>query len=77
MNANIYVHSRILISEFPRDGVKCIEKLQSHCANMIFSEKSMYDRIFQQVTHKWGESEMKYINIFQNTQALSVSVGNT
>ena len=28
--ANIDVHSRRLISEFPKDGVKCIEKLQSH-----------------------------------------------
>ena len=25
---NIDVHSRRLISEFPRDGIKCIEKLQ-------------------------------------------------
>ena len=31
--------------------------------------------IFQQVTHKIGESTMKYIKIFQNLQALSVSVG--
>ena len=30
---------RILISELPGDRVKCIEKLQSHCANMTFSEK--------------------------------------
>ena len=38
--------------------------------------KSRYGRIFQQVTHKWEDSEMKYIKIFQNAQALSVSVGN-
>ena len=44
---------------------------------MNFSEKSKYDRIFQQVTHKGGESTMNYIRIFQNAQDLSVSVGNT
>ena len=51
---NIDVHSRRLIAEFPKDGIKCIEKLQSHCANMNFFGKSRYDRYFQQVTHKGG-----------------------
>ena len=54
LHANIDVHSRRLIAEFPKYGIKCIEKLQSHCANMIFSEKSRYDSTFQQVTHKGG-----------------------
>ena len=54
LHAKIDVHSRILIAEFPYDGIKCIEKLQSHCANITFSEKSRYDRTFQQVTHKVG-----------------------
>ena len=44
---------------------------------MTFAEESRYDRIFQQVTHKGGESEKKTIKIFQNAQALSVSVGNS
>ena len=52
LRANIDVHSRRLIAEFPKDGVKCIENLQSHCANMTFADKSRYDSIFQQVTHK-------------------------
>ena len=56
LHANIDVHSRRLISELPKGGMKCIEKLQSHCANMTFSDKSRYDRTFQQVTHKGGES---------------------
>ena len=43
---------------------------------MTFSDKSRYDRTFQKVTHKEEESEMNYINIFQNIQDLSVSVGN-
>ena len=77
LHANIYAHSRRLISEFPKDEVKCIEKLQSHCASMTFSDKSRYDRTFQQVTHKGGESTINYIKRFQNAHALSVSVGNS
>ena len=41
---------------------------------MTFSGKIRYDRIFQQVTHKGGESTMNYIKILLNSQALSVSV---
>ena len=77
LHANIDVHSRRLIAEFPKDGVKCIENLQSHCANMAFADKSRYDRTFQQVTHKGRESEINYIKRFQNSHALSVSVGNS
>ena len=43
---------------------------------MVFADKSRYVSIFQQVTHKGGESAMNYIKIFQNAQAFSVSVGN-
>ena len=39
MHANIDVHNIRLIDEFPGDGVKCISKLQSHCANITFAEK--------------------------------------
>ena len=38
-HANINVHSRSLISEFPGDELRCISKIQSHSANMTFSEK--------------------------------------
>ena len=69
-------HSRRLIAEFPKDGIKCIEKLQSHCANITFADKSRYDRTFQQVTHKGGEYAINYIKRFQNAHALSVSVRN-
>ena len=44
---------------------------------MTFVYKSRYDRTFQQVTHKGGESAINYIKRFQNAQALSVSVGNS
>ena len=73
LHSNTCVHSRILIAEFPKDGMKCLENLQSHCANMTFSDKSRYDRTFQKVTHKGGESAINYIKRFQNAQALSVS----
>ena len=43
---------------------------------MTFAVKSKYDRTFQQVTHKGGESAINYIKIFQNANALSVLVGN-
>ena len=77
MHENIDVHSRMLIAEFPKDGIKCIEKLQSHFANMTFSDKSRYDRNFQQVMHKGMESAMNYIKRFQNAHDLSISVGNS
>ena len=44
---------------------------------MTFADKSIYDRTFQQVTHKGGESAINYIKRFHNAQALSVSVGNS
>ena len=77
LHANIDVHIRRFISDFPKYGVKCIEKLQSHCANMTFADKSRYDRTFQKVTHKGGESAINYIKRFQNAHDLSVSVGNS
>ena len=70
LHANIDVHIRILIGEFPKDGIKCIEKLKWYCANMTFADKSIYDRTFQQVTHKGGESAINYIKRFQNEHAL-------
>ena len=77
LHANSDVHIRKLIAEFPKDGIKCLENLQSYCANMTFADTSRYDRTFQQVTHKGGESAINFIKIFQNTQALPVSVGNS
>ena len=76
MHANIDVHSRRLISEFPKYVIKCIDKLQSNCANMTITDKSRYDRNFPQVTNKGGEYEINYIKSFQNAHALSVSVGH-
>ena len=72
IHANSCPHSRRLIAGFPDDGIKCIQKFQSHCANMTFADKSRFDRIFQQVTHKGGEHAITYIKRFQNAQALSI-----
>ena len=44
---------------------------------MNFADKSRYDRTFQQVTHKGGESAINYIKRFQNAHVLSVLVGNS
>ena len=44
---------------------------------MTFANKSRYDRTFQQITHKGGKSTINYIKRFQNSHALSVSVGNS
>ena len=43
LHANSDVHIRILIADFPTDGIKCLENLQSHCANITFSDKSRHD----------------------------------
>ena len=56
LHANSCVHTKRLIAGFPDDGIKCMETFQSHCVNMTFADKSRYDRTFQQVTHKGGES---------------------
>ena len=64
LHSNIDVHIRRLIAEFPKEGVKCIEKMKSHCANMTFADKIRYERSFRQVTNKGGGSEINYIKRF-------------
>ena len=49
LRANIDVHSRRLVSEFPGDGVKFISRIQSHCANKTFDDKSRYDRLYSKL----------------------------
>ena len=46
LHANIDVHIRRLFTKLPGYGIKFIERLPSYCANMTFSGKSRYDRIF-------------------------------
>ena len=61
MHSYIDVHSQRLIDECPGDGVQAIPILQSQCANMTFADQIIYNRMFQQVVHKGGESETSYI----------------
>ena len=44
---------------------------------MTFSDQIRYNRLFQQVIHKIGESSIKYAKIFQNTKALEIPVRNS
>ena len=44
---------------------------------MTFVDKSRYDRTFQQVTHKGGESAINYIKRFHNAQSFSVLAVNS
>ena len=69
--------SNILINEYPGDGVQAITIFQFRCANMTFSDNSMYNRLFKQVVQKGGESANNYIKWFQNSKALTISVGNS
>ena len=55
------LHSRIYILEFI-DSLDM--KLQSHYTNMTFADNNRYDRTFQQVTDKGGESAINYIKRF-------------
>ena len=53
-HAKIDVQIRILIAEFTKEGIKCIEKLQSHCANVNFADKSrkkrgIYNQLHQDI----------------------------
>ena len=43
---------------------------------MTFADQNRYNRMFQQVMHKEGQSEINYIKIFYDSKALTNSVGN-
>ena len=44
---------------------------------MTFADQIRYNRIFKQVVHKVGESEINYIKRFHDSKALETSVGNS
>ena len=77
MNAYIDAYSLRIIYEYPGDGVKAISLLKSQCANTTFYDQSIYNRLFPQVAHKGGESEINYIKRVHNAKALEISVGNS
>ena len=61
--AYIDAHILKLIYEYLGYVVQAIMILQLKCANMNFSDKSKCNRLFQQVLHKEGESEINYAKI--------------
>ena len=69
-HACIDSHIQRLIEKYPGYGVQSITRMQYQCTNMIFSDKSRYNVLFQQVAHKGGESEINYIKRSQNDKAL-------
>ena len=77
MHAYIDSHSQILIDDFPVYGLQAISRFQSQCANINFDEKRKYNRMFQQVVYKGGESEIKYIKIFHYAKALEIYAGDS
>ena len=76
LNAYIYAQNQRLIDAFPGYGEQAISRLQSQCANMKISDQIRYNRLYQKVVHKGGNSEINYIEIFQNSTDLKISVGN-
>ena len=44
---------------------------------MTFRDQIIYNRMFQQVVQKGGESATNYIKIFQNAKALEILLGNS
>ena len=72
--AYIDTHNQRLIDKCPGYGSQAISVLKSQCANIKFSDQIRYNRLFQKVVHKEGESKINYIKIFQNAKALAISV---
>ena len=70
-------HSQRLIEDYTVYVLQATTILQSQCANMNFSDQIRYNRLFQQVIHKGGESAINYIKIFQNAKALEISLGHS
>ena len=54
LHENIDVHSRRLIADFPKDEINFIDKFQSHCANITFSEKVDMTVLFKKSHIKEG-----------------------
>ena len=69
LHGNIDVNSRRLIAEFPKDGVKCIEKLQSHCANMTFADKNIYEKLSNRLHIKEGNPQSIFCCVHQYLHA--------
>ena len=65
LHAQIDVQSRRLIAKFPKDGIKCIDKLQSHCANMTFADKVDMTGPFNKLHIKEGNLQLTTSRCFK------------
>ena len=46
------------------EGIAGLKRLQKLCAKLTFADEQRFDRQFQQVTHRGGESAINYIKRF-------------
>ena len=63
--AYIDEHSQRLTDECTGYVVKYISRLQSQCVNITFDDQIRYNRMFNQVVHKRGESLINLIKYFK------------
>ena len=77
LNAYIDVISQRLIDEYPGNGVQAIKILHYPCANTTFYDQSIYNRLFQKLIDKEGESEINSIKKEHNDKTLEISVVNS
>ena len=74
LHAYIDAHIQNIIDYYSGGGSKSITRLQSKFASIVYPDNSRYNILFQQIIHRGGELEIKYINIFQITKAMKNSV---
>ena len=64
LHAYIDANSQRLIDEYPGNEIKSMSILKSKCLNITFSDQIRYNRLFQKVIHKLGESGFIYTKKF-------------
>ena len=66
LHTYIYAHRQRFIEKYTRDVIHAITIFKWQCANMTFSDKIRYNRLFQKVVHKERESKTNYIKSFKD-----------
>ena len=74
LHAYIDAHIQIFVDGYPGDKVQDISRFQYQCPNITFSDQIRYNRMFQKVIQKSGDSAINHIKIFQNSNAMEISV---
>ena len=57
--------------------MQAISSLKSQCASITFANQIKYNRTYQKVVQKGGDSEIRYIKVFHNDKSLAILVVNT